>query len=302
MDKTFNNTEWLRKFNAAADKHDLRAEIFRQTLAFVNAGEYSVGNRTVKIDSANVAEKSEFFDREFRLPAKQASHSTRFQVIEADCLETAQLLVNAGFSPCVLNLASRRNPGGGVLGGAGAQEENLFRRSNLFRSLYQYASYSEQYGIPKNEQQYPLDQNFGGVYSPDITVFRGSEHSGYRLLTTPFKTAFVTVAAISHPDTELKDGKIVLSHNMFEPTKRKMRTIARIAGRYDHDALVLGAFGCGAFRNPPDYIAAFFREVFEEEEFAGRFRVVVFAIIDDHNSRHAHNPQGNVLPFQAVFE
>ncbi|MDR0872468.1 MAG: hypothetical protein LBN27_03235, partial [Prevotellaceae bacterium] len=70
MDKTFNNTEWLRKFNAAADKHDLRAEIFRQTLAFVNAGEYSVGDRTVKIDSANVAEKSEFFDREFRLPAK----------------------------------------------------------------------------------------------------------------------------------------------------------------------------------------------------------------------------------------
>jgi hypothetical protein len=42
--------------------------------------------------------------------------------------------------------------------------------------------------------------------------------------------------------------------------------------------------------------------VFEEEEFAGRFRVVVFAIIDDHNSRHAHNPQGNVLPFQAVFD
>jgi uncharacterized protein (TIGR02452 family) len=81
-----------------------------------------------------------------------------------------------------------------------------------------------------------------------------------------------------------------------------MRTIARIAGKYDHDALVLGAFGCGAFRNPPDDIAALFHEVFEEGEFAGRFRVVVFAIIDDNNSRHAHNPQGNVLPFQAVFD
>ena len=55
-------------------------------------------------------------------------------------------------------MASRRNPGGGVLGGAGAQEENLFRRSTLLQSLYQYANYAAEYDVPQNRdgERYPI--------------------------------------------------------------------------------------------------------------------------------------------------
>lgn len=86
-----------------------------------------------------------------------------------------------------------------------------------------------------------------------------------------------------------------------EATKRKMRAILRACFHGGNDAIVLGAFGCGAFRNPPAHIARLFREVFEEPEFRGVFRRLTFAILDDHNAHHSHNPEGNLLPFQRVF-
>jgi uncharacterized protein (TIGR02452 family) len=64
---------------------------------------------------------------------------------------------------------------------------------------------------------------------------------------------------------------------------------------------VLGAFGCGAFENPPEHMAELFKEVFAEGEFLNRFKVIVFSIIDNHNSRKKHNPDGNVVPFVKVF-
>jgi len=90
-------------------------------------------------------------------------------------------MLNSGLNPGVLNLASRQNPGGGVLNGAGAQEENIFRRTNLFMSLYRFAHYAENYGIKKSENNYPLNRNTGGIYSGNITVFRASEKNN------PFK-------------------------------------------------------------------------------------------------------------------
>ena len=44
--------------------------------------------------------------------------------------------------------------------------------------------------------------------------------------------------------------------------------------------LVLSAFGCGAFRNDPNFIAAAYRRIFAEPEFAGAFDVVAFGIYD----------------------
>jgi len=80
-----------------------------------------------------------------------------------------------------------------------------------------------------------------------------------------------------------------------------MRGLLWTALTNGHDSIVLGAWGCGAFRNPPNHIALLFQQVLQEPEFRGRFKRVVFAIFDDHNARKAHNPKGNLLPFQQVF-
>ncbi len=229
--------------------------------------------------------------------------ATKFTIIEADCIETAELLIKAGYNVCLLNMANRQNPGGCVSNGAGAQEENIFRRSNLLFSLYQFAYYSTQYGIKRNrENSYPLDRNSGGIYSKDVTIFRGSENNCYPFLKNPFKISIVSIPAINRPNLDVISGEFLISDGLIEPTKEKIRTILRISGAFNHNCLVLSAFGCGAFCNPPRHMAKLFREVFNEPEFANRFELVVFAIFDDHNSWKEHNPEGNMLPFFKEFE
>jgi len=78
-----------------------------------------------------------------------------------------------------------------------------------------------------------------------------------------------------------------------------MRSIFKIALNHKHDCIVLGAFGCGAFRNPPRHIAELFKMVLQD--FDGLFKEVHFAILEDHNSHQKHNPQGNLQPFKDVF-
>ena len=71
------------------------------------------------------------------------------------------------------------------------------------------------------------------------------------------------------------------------------------AWKQGFDGIVLSAFGCGAFRNPPAHIASLFKRVVVE--FQGFFRMVAFAILEDHNSHRAHNEEGNLIPFEREF-
>jgi len=154
------------------------------------------------------------------------------------------------------------------------------------------------YGLQRSEKQYPLDDNYGGVYTPAATVFRDEESNGYALLERPYKLSFIAVAGINRPDVTA-DGLIV--DEQAEQVKNKIRTIFRIGLAHGHDALVLGALGCGAFRNPPQHVARLFHEVIDEGEFKNKFKVLVFAILDDHNARRPHNPRGNFEPFHEEF-
>lgn len=302
----FNPTKWLREFRIASIRQsgfrELRADIFQQTVLAINMGGYNINGDHIAIENEGLAENTEFFIKPKPLNFGNANDETKFSVLQVDCLECTDLLKKAGYNPCVLNMANRQNPGGGVLSGAGAQEENIFRRSNILLSLYQFVDYCNQYGVTRcNTNSYPLDRNTGGIYSKDITIFRGSEKSGYCFLKKPFKTSVVSVPAINKPKLENIDGQYFISHDLVEPCKEKIRTILRISGNMGHDCLVLGAFGCGAFGNPPHHMAALFKEVFCEKEFFNQFKLVVFAILDDHNAWKEHNPDGNFIPFLKEF-
>jgi uncharacterized protein (TIGR02452 family) len=300
----FDHIKWKKQFEIASKEKtgfsELRADIFQNTIKLVKNGGYYVDGNFINIPNNLLTEKTEYFTAPDKLEANE-DYKTEYSVINADCLETAEILVKSGFNPCVLNLASRQNPGGGVISGAGAQEENIFRRSNLYLSLFQFVPYANEYGIKRHEKSYPLDRNTGGIYSANITVFRGSEKNGYCLLKKPFTVSFVTVPAINAPELIERNGNLYIADNLVEPTKEKIRTILRIAGKYKYNCLVLGAFGCGAFANPPNHMAQLFKEVFLEKEFINKFKIIVFSIFEDHNSNKRHNPNGNVLPFLEVF-
>ena len=70
---------------------------------------------------------------------------------------------------------------------------------------------------------------------------------------------------------------------------------------WENDAIILGAFGCGAYGNPPEDVAMCFHDVLNEPNYKNKISRIVFAILDDKNSHKAHNPRGNYLPFKEMF-
>lgn len=265
-------------------------------------GEYVTedGRRVSLGDGRQMERDTEFYTDEIHLQGEMPERTgAAIEVVSEDCLLAGIRLKEEGYNPAILNMASRRTPGGGVLSGSGAQEETLFRRTDLYRSLYQFVPYAEAYGVTRSVHQYPLDRNFGGIYSPGAIIFRESEQRGYRLMDTPVRMDFISVAGMNRPDLT-PEGWIAPHH--IGPIKNKMRTILRVGLLHGHDALVLSALGCGAFRNPPRHVARLFHEVLDEEEFRRKFRLVLFAIIDDQNAHRTHNPEGNYLPFVREFQ
>lgn len=227
---------------------------------------------------------------------------TEVRVEDSDCVLAAKRLIDEGYNPAMLNLADLYVPGGLVEFGSGAQEENLCRRSNLILSLYQFSrDRIRQYpdlGLAPNEEQYPMDERFGGIYSGKVSFFRGPESDGYPFEDVTYNIPVISVAAISGPRID-RDGLMFPEETAL--TLDKMRTIFRIGKANFHDSLVLSAMGCGAFANPPAHIAKLFHQVIEEDEFRNIFKLIDFAIIDGYRTGLAHNPDGNLLPFQREF-
>ena len=287
------------------DKHAIRIEIFNSTLALLRQGWYTAPSG-LKVSLPSVAEvmaSSELYREPFRVmldPVKPVS--TEVRVENRDCVLAAKQLIDDGYNPAMLNLADLYTPGGLVEYGSGAQEENLCRRSDLVLSLYQFSSARiRQYpdlGLIKNDDQYPMDERYGGVYSGIVTFFRGPESEGSLLEEKPYNIPVISVAALSSPRIGA-DG--LMFPEETEITLEKIRTIFRIGMANFHDSLVLSALGCGAFANPPAHIAKLFHQVIEEDEFRNVFRLIDFAILDGYRTGLRHNPEGNLKPFQREF-
>lgn len=185
----------------------------------------------------------------------------------------------ASSRPAVLNLASDTRPGGGWLTGAMAQEEALCYRSSLSLSLH--------------KQYYPWDA-LDGVYTRDVVIIRSSRAHGHELLAPGVAAAnlpivsVLSIAAVRRPelaDAQTAAGgkrKVFANANDRVLTKNKMRLALRMAATKGHDCLVLGALGCGAFKNPVEEIADAWKQVLNETEFdGGWWREVWFAVLDE---------------------
>ncbi len=226
------------------------------------------------------------------------STNTVFEVINCDSIYAGKLLLDKGLYPAVLNMACEDGPGGGVIGGCYGQEEGLFRRTNLYKYMYPFSPHAEEYGLIPQFPQYPLNSVYDGVYVKKATVFRAEETHGYALLQSPFPMSFIAVPALRDP--KLNNG--MLSINDVQMTYEKIKTILRIGLVNGHDALALGAWGCGIFHNPPIHIAELFKTAFSEHEFHNKFKRVTFAILEDKISLQRKNGIGNLQPFKTIFE
>lgn len=298
---------WKASVTRGGDaKRALLTKVFTHNLDIFRDGAYRTeSDRVVTLPvSGSFVEESEMFSVPIELKKDTKGESTQLSVLNQDCILVTRDLVEQGYNPAVLNMASLYHPGGGVLQGSGAQEEELCRRSTLAISLYQFSLPGGRYGdladmvrVKRRAERYPMDNTYGGIYSPDITFFRATQEEGYALLDEPFRAAVISVASLNynpkHGHNTLDNGNIPEADKPV--LKEKIRTILRIGALKGHDALVLGALGCGAFCTPPAQMAHLFHQVLDEQEFEVRFKRIVFAIIDSPSSN-------NFKPFQKEFQ
>jgi uncharacterized protein (TIGR02452 family) len=199
------------------------------------------------------------------------------EVLPKDCLVAARELVNAGHSVCLLNMANQHIPGGGYATGAGAQEEDLCRRTDLLKSL---------------PGKYPDKDNGFGEFtvlrSTQVTVFREGQAEGYAFCK-PFQLNVVSSAAYNLSHEKKRTYKDPKNDDYAEGMKRKIRGQLRAAEEMGDRCLVLSAFGCGAFHNDAAKVAQFYLEVLHEKEFEGVFDIIQFAVIPNSSETNNDN-------------
>ena len=290
----------MPKFRRRQYTGPLLVQVYKDTVARVKAGGWNNYSEYIDLKlNPDIEADTVFYDSPVAaVQTEDRGRKTEVAVLCTDCLELARDLQKCrpDLQVCVLNLASYKTPGGGVIGGAGAQEEYLFRCSDYYRSLYQFGRHAAEYGLtPHPKHRYPLHERFGAVFSRGVTVFRGPQDRGYQLMT-PIRLNFIAIAAHKDPATiTMPNGEVRYTPAEEEYMTHKARTILRIAHENGQNALILGALGCGAFHNPPKHVAEIFKKVIAEPEFDGIFEYIYFAIINDHNSN------GNYESFYNVF-
>ena len=234
---------WKATVSRGGDaKRALLTKVFTHNLDIFRDGAYRTEtDRVVTLPvSGAFVENSEMFSAPIELKNDTIGDRPLLyhfvQVVNQDCILATRDLVEQGYNPAVLNMASLYHPGGGVLQGSGAQEEELCRRSTLAISLYQFSLPGGRYGdladmvrVKRRAERYPMDNTYGGIYSPGITFFRGTQEEGYALLDETFQAAVISVASLNynpkHGHNTLDNGNIpeadkpILKEKMLTPSR-----------------------------------------------------------------------------------
>ncbi len=218
--------------------------------------------------------------------APSSPASTKIRVVNCTTLSAAKQLRDAYDAERValLNFASAKNPGGGFLDGAQAQEESLARASGLYPSIRRMAGYYEANGRCKATLY--TDHM---IYSPLVPVFRDDAD---RLIDDPWCVAMITAPAVNAGAVGRNEPENV--SRIRQTRNGRIEYVLALGAHHGHDALVLGAWGCGVFRNDPRQVAELFAgHLLNSGRYAQAFKEVVFAVLDRN---------GDIIrPFAEVF-
>lgn len=177
----------------------------------------------------------------------------------------------------VLNFASAKNPGGGFPNGAIAQEESLAASSGLYQTQCAHRAYYD-----ANRACGTMTYTDYAIYSPDVVFFRDER---FALLPEPVTASVLTLPAVNMGQVLLKGEDAAQAK---EAMKKRMRRALEIFAHQGDRVLVLGAYGCGVFRNEPVEVAHWWRELLAEG-FGGCFDRIVHAVLDTSKSQSCIN-------------
>lgn len=267
-------------------------ELAQQTLQILDRGHYVGPDGTTVmlrglIDAAREATilyRSDVLWQPTTLPSEEP----KIEVTSESTVQAARRLVEREqlSEVLALNFASAKNPGGGFLRGARAQEEDLTYSSALYPCLL---SQGEYYSANKacGSSYYTSHM----IYSPNVPFFRDET---FRLLQKPFPLSVLTAPA---PNVRaLREANREDAKTTVRVVATRVLKVLGIAAAHKHRNLVLGAWGCGVFGNDPEMVADAFYKALHLPSCSGHFDRVTFAVWD-------RNPEtsANLRAFRAHF-
>lgn len=255
-----------------------RAEWAQETLSIIENGNYIAEDTIINIqaDILNAIDGAELHSPESLSLLRDNLNivplfDTEIIVENTTVLKAATKLANENKKIGCLNFASAKNPGGGFLGRAMAQEESIAVSSSLYPTLTKHFEMYEY-----NRQRPTLLYSDYMIYSPDIVVFRDDEGC---LLADPFMMSVVTSPAVNVG--AIINNRPYESEAIHAVMMERMDKMFALFLSKGIEHLLLGAWGCGVFRNDPKDIAGYFASYIKAGgKYHNCFKSIVFAVLD----------------------
>lgn len=264
-----------------------RKAVARETLAIMKQGYYEWEGKRIEIgrdmeesirrsilltplQGAEILEEFEINQENAALSGQEQSGiKAPSRVENISTVDAIRKLIKEGREKIgVLNFASAKNPGGGFINGAMAQEESLAASSTLYRTLTAHEEYYR-----SNRAQNSMMYTDYAIYSPDVVFFR---NGSFRLVEDWVKASVLTLPAVNMGQVLLKGEDVSLAKQVM---KRRMKLALAVFARQGSKNLVLGAYGCGVFRNDPKLVAAWWKEILDGG-MGSYFESVFYAVLD----------------------
>ncbi|MNJ44256.1 hypothetical protein D3C77_393000 [compost metagenome] len=269
-----------------------RKGIAKDTVQIMEQGYYMYGDQKISIAEAQhdseenslliTPDEASLILENYQAQAKQAVNTanetntvTRQRVVNQAAVGVIMELYKAGTEKIgVLNFASAKNPGGGFLNGAMAQEESLAASSGLYGTQLRQPKYYE-----ANRAFKSMMYTHHAIYSPDVVFFRDAQ---FELLPIPVIASVLTLPAVNYGQVILKGEDTDQAERVM---KERMALSLALFAKQGHRTLVLGAYGCGVFRNDPVKVAKWWKELILDEGYGSFFDEIIYAVLDRSKDR-----------------
>lgn len=251
----------------------------RETLRILEQGYYLYGDQRISIEEAHrksvkgsvliTPEEGTRLLKAYEDGNRTGDAQSCCTVGDISTVEAAwKLFLEGKKDIAILNFASAKNPGGGFINGAMAQEESLAASSCLYKTLTAHETYYKM-----NRACSTMIYTDHAIFSPDVVFFRDGR---FGLLKEPVEASVLTLPAVNMGQAILKGEDRALAEQAM---KRRMKLALAIFASRGCQNLILGAYGCGVFRNDPVKVAGWWKELLEQY-FPGDFDTIVYAVLD----------------------
>ncbi|KAF8622959.1 hypothetical protein AX15_006631 [Amanita polypyramis BW_CC] len=266
-----------------------RKEVAQVTLEVIRAGSYFLNGVTYELSQKTKESErtTRFYNVDSILSSwRTASPSMPSPQTEISFLEMSTLAGARRLSDqvpdariSILNFASAKNPGGGFLSGAQAQEESIARSSNLYPTLI--TSTAQQFYKLHKASPKEGFYSHSMIYSPDIVVFRNDRGDLVEPLQVDVLTSPAVNAGLVRRNLGDKFGAEETEEKIANTMRERMARILYLLEKEGVKNVVLGSFGTGVFKNKVDIVARIWAEHLSSPgaRFQHSFHHVVFAIL-----------------------